>query len=101
MDASELALEITRLKIRCELHEAMLAKLTCAMWLQIPGITPQRVRAEALGEFESIAEGLAKVLFSSPNYAAFDDSEKAMYHDEMREIVEHVKTYVDLLTKKR
>jgi hypothetical protein len=98
MDSHKIALEITRLKIRCEIHDALLAKLTLAMWSAIPGTSIQEARASALSELESIAVGLATNFYSSETYVSFDDSEKALYSDEMREIVEHMKSYVNLLT---
>jgi hypothetical protein len=99
MDVHKMALEITRLKIRCEIHDAMLAKLTLAMRLAIPGTSSQEARAAALSELEAIAEGIGKSFYSSEKYADFDDSEKALYSDELREIVDHMKSYVTLLTK--
>ena len=101
MDSAKLALEISRLKIRCEIHEALLAKTTLAMWLSIPGTSTQEARVAVLEEFESIAEGLRKTFFSSEKYPDLDDSEKALYYEEMREIVEHMKSYVNLLTSKK
>lgn len=99
MTPAELSLEITRLKIRCEIHELLLAKLLLAMHLAIPGRTPQVLREAALSEFEAVAEGLARTFFGSELLSASSDgSEKILYRDELSEIVDHMKSYVDLLT---
>jgi hypothetical protein len=81
-----------------EIHEALLAKATLANWLAIPGTATQEARTAVLSEFEAIAEGLHKTFYSSDKYASFDESEKALYSDELREIVDHMKSYVKLLT---
>jgi hypothetical protein len=94
MDVNEMAQEITHLKIRCEIYEALLAKLSLASWLAIPGTAPQEARAETLSEFEAIAEGIRKSFSSS-----LDASEKALYSDDLQKIVEHMKSYVMILTK--
>jgi hypothetical protein len=101
MDVHKMALEISRLKIRCEIHEALLAKTTLAMWLSIPGTSTQEARSAALSELEAVAEGLERTFYSSEKYASFEDSEKALYADELREIVDHMKSYVTLLTRRK
>lgn len=100
MGNPQVDLEITKLKIRCEIHDALLAKLILAMWLAIPGTSRQESRARALEELEGLQEGLGTILFSSPQYASFDEVEKAQYYEEMREIVDHMKQYVNLLGEK-
>jgi hypothetical protein len=101
MTPAELSLEITRLKIRCEIHEALLAQLMLGSRLAIPGTSTQEARAQTLSVFEAVAEGLGGTFFGSEQLSGSDGSEKALYREELRDIVDHMKSYVDLLTKSR
>jgi hypothetical protein len=101
MNEHEVALEITRLKIRCETHEALLSKLLLASWLQIPGTSLQEASRQTLSDFASVAKGLQNSIYSSDKYASFSDAEKALYSDEIAEIVGQMKSYVILLSGKK
>jgi hypothetical protein len=93
MDAIKMALQLTRLEMRAELYEALLMKLRVALPLSTGQVDLKESRAQVLLELEDIAAVLERNFFSS-EFAAFDDSEKALYSDEFREIVEHMKSYV-------
>jgi hypothetical protein len=93
MDSIKIALQLTRLEMRAEIHEALLIKLRVALPLSTGLIDLLESRKQILLELEEIAAVLEKNFFSS-EFAAFDDSEKALYSDEFREIVEHMKSYV-------
>lgn len=93
MDAIKIALQLTRLEMRAELHEALLIKLRVALPLTTGQVDLLESREEVLLELEEIAAVLERNFFSS-EFAAFDDSEKALYSDEFRELVEHMKSYV-------
>ena len=93
MDAIKIALQLTRLEMRAEIHEALLIKLRVALPLSTDLISLLDSREQVLLELEEIAAVLERNFFSS-EFAAFDDSEKALYSDEFREIVEHMKSYV-------
>lgn len=93
MDAIKVALQLTRLEMRAEIHEALLIKLRVALPLSTDLVSLLDSREQAHLELEEIAAVLERNFFSS-EFAAFDDSEKALCSDEFREIVEHMKSYV-------
>jgi|SRR5271156_6175320 len=93
MDAIKIALQLTRLEMRAEIHEALLIKLRVALPLSADQVSLLESREQILLELEEMAAVLERNFFSS-EFAAFDDSEKALYSDEFREIVEHMKSYV-------
>jgi hypothetical protein len=105
MDTSELALEITRLKIRCEIYEVLLSRIRFFQLLVPVSPLPnpekaiQRARDQVLEELEGIAQASEKRILGSS--AMVHDSEKALYADEIREIVEHMKSYMDVFTGKK
>ena len=94
MDLSEIALEFARLKMRTEIHEALLLKFRVAWPLSMGRAGLAEVREGLLAELEEIAVVLEKELFASAEFESLADSEKALYSDEFREILEHMKNYV-------
>lgn len=98
MDLSEIALELTRLKMRTEIHEALLFKFRVAWPLGTGLVSLGEIRVQLLSELEEIAIVLEKALFSSDDFETLDDLEKALYSDEFREMVEHMKSYVMAFT---
>ena len=80
--------------MRTEIHEALLLKFRVA-WPSASGRTGlAEVREGLLSELEEIAVVLEKELFASGDFETLDDSVKALYSDEFREILEHMKNYV-------
>jgi len=97
MDAEAMALEITRLKMRAEIHEMLLLQMRIFVPHTIKQSEFHERQQGAVSVLEGIASSLERDLMASSRYARLSDSERALYADELREIVEHMKTYISSL----
>lgn len=96
----ELSLELKLVKIRAEIHESLLVKTRIALHLcevQSPpdiGIVLQDARDQVLSELEEIGAASEKMFLNSATSAGLEDAEKALYADEIRALVDHMKTHM-------
>lgn len=100
MDEHAVALEITRLKMRMEIHEALLLQLRLFVPHSIAESTFRENQAGALSALEEIASALERQLMISDQYGRLTAEERALYADELRELVVHMKDYVTSMSPK-
>lgn len=103
----ELSHELKLMQFRAEIHESILLRTRVFLHLmevQSPpdpgkaledaGRALEDARDQVLSEIEGIGSMGERAFLSSPQSAALSDAEKILYAEEIREIVEHMKTYV-------
>jgi hypothetical protein len=98
MTINETRLDIARIKFRLEFHEALLVRMRVFQLLQpvSPLLAPeQEIRAaqdSVLREIEEISSAVENLFLRQ---LSLSDAEKALYADEIREIAENMKSYVN------
>ena len=94
----KLSHEFKLMNFRIEIHEAILLRTLVVLNFDTDQSLPdleksvQDARDQVLQEIEGIGAAAEKRFLSSES--ALDDSEKALYADEIRAIVDHMKTYI-------
>jgi hypothetical protein len=97
VDNHQIALEITRLKMRSEVQEILLLQLRLLLPLTAKGVTVDESKKAAIAALEDITNGYEKDFYASGRYKTLDESEKALYADEFREIVETMKQKIEII----
>lgn len=93
--------ELRLIKIRTEIHESILLKVRVALHLYEiqsppdPASVLRDAQDQVLQELEGIAAKAEANFLSASVYASLDDSERALFADEIRAMVDHMKAYVD------
>lgn len=97
MDQNKLALEITRLKMRAYIQEILLLQLRLLLPVATAGVSVDESRRATQDNLEAIASELEQHMFSTDDFGPMNDAERALYADEIREVVDKMKSLVDPL----
>ena len=87
-------MEIFRLRSRVMLIQGLLLKLYVASPSEVTHVDARANRREILRELDGYSQSADRVYLSDPDLAHLSDSERAMYAEEYREIVEQMKSFV-------
>jgi hypothetical protein len=85
--------------MRAEIHEVLLLQVRLLLPLANKGVSLHESEQILRAGLEDIAATLEQRFLSSPEYQEMTDAERALYADELREVVEHMKTSTNLLTQ--
>jgi hypothetical protein len=98
MMLSKLELEIKRLQLRAQIHEALLLKTCVALFLSLGETNFQEIRDQLLQEIEGIGATTENPFLSSVA-SPLADAEKATYAEEIHEVVDQMNTHVRTLMR--
>ena len=98
MDA-ESALEFSRLKMRVGILESLVLRNDVAVPVLVGKQTLSESAQRTLSVLEETASYVERQLLGDSVFQSLDDSERALYADEFREIVERMKSYVSEISQ--
>jgi hypothetical protein len=98
MNADKFALALAQLRIRCDLYELLISHLL----LRTRTFEPQSKAEDSfranerttLSTLEAISQSMQHSILSSPKYGWLSAAERALYADEVHDIVGEMKTTV-------
>jgi hypothetical protein len=93
-------LEITRLKLRLLILEHLVLRHDFAFPVMMGQQTVEESRERLLTVLEESVAVLERTFLTRPDFAGLSESERALYADEARELVDYMKSYVLSFTKR-
>lgn len=94
INIEQLALLLNRLSFRIHLLEVMAVRQSFLMNASVGRFPPAESWRRTAETLEELAQMSEQQIFSAPEYASSSPEQKAMFADEMREIVERLKSMI-------